>query len=126
MTLVRQGSLFVLVGLVQLAFDWLVTVLLSSLGVPLALANIAGRIVGAGMGFWLNGRVTFVREDVTLGRRQAQRFLLAWLVLTVLSTFLVETIARHATLQVAWLAKPLVEVALAGFSFFISRHWIYR
>ncbi|KRG71638.1 GtrA family protein [Pseudoxanthomonas dokdonensis] len=126
MTLVRQGTLFVLMGLVQLALDTLVTVLLSRAGMPLAAANVAGRVSGAALGFWLNGRVTFARADSVLGRRQALRFLIVWLALTLVSTALVAGIGQHATLRTAWLAKPVVEVMLAGISFFISRHWIYR
>ena len=126
MTLLRQGTLFVLMGLVQLVLDTMVTVLLSRAGVPLATANVAGRIAGAALGFWLNGRVTFARTDSVLGSRQALRFLLIWLALTLVSTLLVAGIGEHATLRTAWLAKPIIEVALAGISFFVSRHWIYR
>jgi hypothetical protein len=46
-------------------------------------------------------------------------------VLTLLSTALVAALADRLNLQIAWLAKPVVEAGLAVVSFFISRHWVY-
>lgn len=45
-----------------------------------------------------------------------------WTVLTRLSTVLVATLADHLNLQVAWLAKPVIEEGLAVMIFSISRH----
>lgn len=125
MTLTRQGWLFLLMGFLQWMLDWLVTVGLSHAGMPLEIANVCGRIVGAMLGFWLNGSVTFA-SDTGLGRRQLYRFVIAWIGLTVISTWAVGQIGHSVGLEAAWLAKPLVEAALAVVSFFISRHWIYR
>lgn len=113
-------------GFLQWVVDWTVTVALSRAGTPLEAANVVGRICGAMMGFWLNGRVTFARQDVALGRRQLLRFLLTWLSLTLLSTAIIGVIGRQLGLQAAWLAKPVLEATLAVVSFFVSRHWIYR
>lgn len=125
MTLARQGRLFLLMGFLQWILDWLVTVGLSRAGMPLEIANICGRVAGALFGFWLNGTITFSGER-PLGHRQLLRFLMAWIVFTCISTWAVGHIGRTASLEVAWLAKPLVEAALAVASFFVSRHWIYR
>jgi hypothetical protein len=46
--------------------------------------------------------------------------------LTALSTVLVTVVAARLGLQMAWLAKPLVEACLAVVSFLVSRHWVYR
>lgn len=126
MSLLRQGSHYIAIGLLQYVVDWGVMVTLSHFGLPVEMANVAGRVSGATLGFWLNGRITFANDTGTLGRRQLQRFLLLWLVMTALSTWAVGTVEDVAGLQWAWLAKPGVELVLAGMSFMVSRHWVYR
>lgn len=127
MTLVRQGSSYIVIGLVQLLLDWLVFVGSTALGLPVAPANILGRLAGMLLGFWLNGRYTFAAAgQQRLGWKRFARFLLLWTLLTAASTLLV-TAADHALgLQYAWLAKPLVEGGLALVSFLLLRHVVYR
>ena len=126
MSLLRQGRHYVAIGLLQYLVDWGVMVTLSHFGLAVEAANVAGRVSGAVLGFWLNGRITFANDDVPLGRRQLQRFLLLWLCMTAVSTWSVGTVENVAGLRWAWLAKPAVEVLLAGVSFMVSRHWVYR
>lgn len=123
MNVARQGISFLLIGCGLIVADWGVFVMLSALGVAPAVANVAGRIVGALLGFWANGRITFTSS---LGIHRFLRFALVWAVLTLVSTYLVTVVADHLGLQMAWLAKPMVEGVLAVFSFVISRHWVYR
>lgn len=125
MTLARQSWLFLLMGFLQWVLDSLVTVGLSHAGMPLEIANICGRLAGAMSGFWLNGTFTFSSSQ-PLGRQPLLRFAIAWVALTIISTWAVGHVGRNVSLEAAWLAKPLVEAALAVVSFFISRHWIYR
>lgn len=126
-SLLRQSSRFVAAGIAQLLLDWAVMVALSALGVPLAGANLAGRVCGALLGFWLNGRWTFARDgQARLGWARLWRFVLVWLALTALSTWLMTSIAQALGLHQAWLAKPLVEVGLAVVAFFLWRHVVYR
>ncbi|WP_340570161.1 GtrA family protein [Stenotrophomonas sp. G106K1] len=127
MTLLRQGSAYIVIGLVQLLLDWLVFVGSTALGLPVAPANIIGRLAGMLLGFWLNGRYTFADAgQQRLGWKRFARFLLLWMLLTAASTLLV-TAADHALgLQYAWLAKPLVEGGLALVSFMLLRHVVYR
>lgn len=126
-TLARQGGSFLLVGLLQLLLDWLVFVGLTALGMPAAPGNIAGRVAGALLGFWLNGRVTFAQGgQARLGWGRLGRFLAVWIPLTVLSTLAVSAISRALGLELAWLAKPLVEGVLAVAAFFLWRHVVYR
>lgn len=125
MTLARQTRLFLLMGFLQWILDWLVTVGLSHAGVTLEIANVCGRIAGALFGFWLNGTITFSAER-PLGRRHLLRFLIVWVALTFVSTWAVGHVGRTIGLEMAWLAKPVVEATLAVASFFISRYWIYR
>ncbi len=120
----RQTSLFVLVGLAQLALDTGVFIATTAAGVPVAPGALLGRVSGAAFGFWLNGRYTF--GVPRLDRAHAARFALAWTSLTIVSTLSITTIAERLGLHYAWLAKPLVEAVLAAVNFLVSRHWIYR
>ncbi|MFA5683949.1 MAG: GtrA family protein [Lysobacteraceae bacterium] len=127
MLILRQGFAFVLVGGLQLLLDWALMVALSALGMPVSAANLLGRIAGACLGFWLNGRVTFRRDgQPALSGRPLRRFLIMWISLTVVSTVAVAAVADRLGLEYAWAAKPLVEAVLAVASFWISRHWVYR
>lgn len=127
MSLTRQGYRFIVVGAAQLLLDWAVFVAATALGMAPAPANLLGRVCGALLGFWLNGRWTFAHEGrARLGWRRLLRFLLVWTVLTLVSTWLVAAIAGSLGLQYAWLAKPLVEGALAVVAFFLWRHVVYR
>lgn len=126
MSLTRQGRHYLTIGLLQWLLDWGVMVGLSHLGLPVEAANVAGRISGALIGFWLNGRITFAGDETEIGRRQFARFLTMWVLTTVLSTWSLGTINRAVGLKWAWLAKPGVELVLGAAGFLISRHWVYR
>lgn len=127
MALIRQGFWFVLIGGLQVLADWAAFVALTALGLGVAPANIAARASGAILGFWLNGRITFAQAgQQRLGGRRFLRYLMAWIVFTVLSTWSIAAVATQFSLQYAWLAKPVVEGALALVSFATARYWIYR
>ncbi|HEX7339502.1 MAG TPA: GtrA family protein [Rhodanobacteraceae bacterium] len=127
MNLLAQGVRFVLVGCGLIVVDWLVFVVLTWMSLAPVYANVAGRVAGALVGFWANGRFTFaVSGQRRSGRARFARFASAWCVLTVLSTVLMMFLAAHLGLHRAWLAKPVVEAGLALASFFVSRHWVYR
>ena len=123
---VRQGASFVLVGLLQLLLDWVVFVALSGWGVSPASANVLGRVAGAVLGFWLNGRITFAGNDTRIGGTQLRRFITMWLCTTTASTLAIGHIDEVFGLQWAWIAKPMVELSLGVIGFLLSRHWIYR
>ena len=123
----RQLLAFGVVGGVQLVLDWACFVLLTAAGLAVVPANLAGRIAGASVGFWLNGRVTFARDgQAQHSRRQLLRFAVFWLGTTALSTLALQAIDADQGLRAAWLLKPLVEALLAAAGFIASRHWIYR
>lgn len=126
MTLKRQSRHYLAIGIVQWLLDWGVMVGLSHLGLPVEAANIAGRVSGALLGFWLNGRITFAGDDTKVGRRQFARFLMMWMLTTVISTWAIGAIDDAVGLKWTWLAKPGVELVLGGFGFLLSRHWVYR
>lgn len=122
----RQALPFLVIGGMQLAIDSGVFIGLSWLGVVIPAANVCGRLAGAMFGFILNGRFTFaVDGNSRLGWHRLLRFVLVWSLLTVVSTFLVSAFA-HRHWWLAWVAKPLIELALAGVSFVAAKYWIYR
>lgn len=128
MSLLRQGSGYLIIGVLQLLLDWAVFVLVTAAGLPVVQGNLAGRVAGMLLGFWLNGRITFATADgeQRLGWRRFARFLPLWLLLTTASTLLVLSADHALGLQYAWLAKPLVEGGLAVISFLLLRHVVYR
>ncbi|WP_017159808.1 GtrA family protein, partial [Xanthomonas phaseoli] len=110
MSLFRQGSQFMIIGALQLAVDCGIFIAATAAGMPAVPANLLGRIGGAMLGFWLNGRYTFAQQgDARLGWRRFRRFAVMWLTLTLISTWLLATTVDLLGLRQAWLAKPLVE-----------------
>jgi putative flippase GtrA len=124
----RQLLLFLVVGAAQVLLDWATFVLLTHFGVAVAVGNFIGRVCGACLGYWLNGRYTFAGADgrPRLGPKQLRRFIVAWLGITALSTFLVWSVAGRFSLEMAWLAKPAVEGLMAAIGFVVWRQWVYR
>ena len=126
MILGRHARHYLIIGGVQWLVDWGVMVLLSHYGMVVELANVTGRVAGALLGYWLNGKLTFAGDDTAIGRKQLFRFVLMWIGTTAISTWSLGEIDDLAGLKWAWLAKPAVELALGVAGFFLSRHWVYR
>ena len=126
MTLGRHARHYLLIGGVQWLVDWGVLVGLSHWGMAIEPANVAGRIAGALLGYWLNGKLTFAGDETAIGRTQLLRFVLMWLGTTTVSTWSLGAIDNLAGLKWAWLAKPGVEAVLGVVGFLLSRHWVYR
>jgi putative flippase GtrA len=126
MSLTRQGRVYLTIGILQWLLDWGVMVALSNAGLSVETANLVGRITGASLGFWLNGRITFAGSATGMGRRQLGRFGLMWIATTVVSTGALSAIDGAVGLKWAWLAKPAVELVLGLVGFALSRHWVYR
>jgi len=89
-------------------------------------ANIAGRVAGALLGYWLNGKLTFAGDEHGIGRTQLARYVVMWCGTTTISTWSMGFIDDALGLKWAWLAKPGVEFALGVVGFVLSRHWVYR
>jgi putative flippase GtrA len=126
MSLTRQSRHYLLIGGIQWLVDWAVMVALSRAGMAVEPANICGRVAGALLGYWLNGKLTFAGEDTAVGGTQLQRFVLMWLGTTAISTWSMGAIDEGLGLQWAWLAKPGVEFMLGVVGFLLSRHWVYK
>ena len=126
MSLGRHARHYTFVGAIQWLVDWGVMVGLSHLGLAIEPANVCGRISGALLGYWLNGKVTFASDDTEVGRTQLRRFVLMWLCTTAISTWAMGHIDEWFGRGWAWLAKPGVELVLGMAGFVLSRHWVYR
>ncbi len=125
--LARQGLAYGLVGVLALVVDWGCFVLLTWSGMDTLPANLFGRVTGAGIAYLLNGVLTFRdQQGSRLGWHRFARFSAVWILLTATSTLAMQAIVHAAGLQWAWLAKPVVEVALAAISFLAYRYWIYK
>ncbi|MDR7194752.1 GtrA family protein [Luteimonas terrae] len=126
MSLTRQGRDYLAIGLLQWLIDWGVVVGLTHLGLPVAPSNVVGRISGALIGFWLNGKLTFANDCNTVGATQFQRFMLMWVSTTLFSTWALTQIDDVLGLRWVWVAKPAIELALGAVGFVLSRYWIYK
>ena len=126
MSLGRHARHYAIIGALQWLVDWGVMVGLTHLGMAVEPANVVGRIAGALLGYWLNGKLTFAGDDTEVGRTQLQRFVMMWLCTTAVSTWALGGIDEWFGLKWAWLAKPGVEVVLGVVGFLLSRHWVYR
>ena len=117
-----------LAGFAQLGLDWLTFVGLTSLGIGVGSANVAGRVGGAVLGFWLNARYTFAVARLPLSQRARQgiRFIAGWVLTAALSTAAVWGIEQQLGLQAAWIGKLLVDGVIAVLGFALSRYWIFR
>ena len=124
--LAAQGARFVVVGVAQLILDWSLFSILHVVSGATVAPNVAGRLAGAMVGFWLNGRFTFADAgQARLGTKRFARYAVLWLGLTLLSTSIIKTIdAWLGGSAVYWCILPL-EALMALLSFFISRHWVY-
>ena len=126
MTLGRHARGYLLIGGVQWLVDWAVMVLLSHWGMVIELANVLGRVAGALLGYWLNGKFTFAADHTSVGRKQLVRFIVMWVCTTAVRTWSMGAIEEHLGLKWAWAAKGGVEFVLGAIGFVLSRHWVYK
>ena len=126
MTLRRHASFYFAIGVLQWVVEYGLMLALSEWVMPVEPANVIGRLCGAVLGFWLNGKWTFAGDGTHVGRRALLRFVLMWLVLTLLNTWIVGAIDEHFGLRKAQLLKPAVDMLSGGLGFLLSRHWVYR
>ena len=125
MSLRRHLGGYAAVGALQWGIEYIVMLALSQWVLPVAPANVIGRVCGAAVGFWLNGRWTFTGTEHRMDRRALRRFVLVWLGLTLVNTAAVDLIDHAAGLRAAQALKPAMDVLCAGLGFLLSRQWIY-
>ncbi|MCL2872248.1 MAG: GtrA family protein [Betaproteobacteria bacterium] len=127
MSLARQSALYLIFGLIQLVVDWLCFVVLTWLGLSPVPANLIGRVSGALLGFWLNGKHTFgVTTQGKLRPAHLARFIAMWCLTTAASTAIVTLAEGAEGLYFAWLVKPFGDALLAVCGFLLSKFWVYK
>ena len=126
MTLHRHAASYAVIGLAQWLVEYGLMLALSEWVMPVEPANVIGRLAGAMLGFWLNGKWTFAGDDTHVGRHAAARFVAMWLALTVLNTWIVAAIDDRYGLGLAQLLKPGADLVSGGVGFLLSRHWVYK
>lgn len=123
----RQVIAYFLVGGIALCVDWAVFVVATWFGVATAPANLGARMVGALTAYSLNGLLTFGEAGVSkLGWGRLLRYGVLWCGTTIVSTMALMLVIRVLGMEVAWLAKPLVELMLAACSFLVCKYWVYK
>lgn len=126
MSALTEGTRFVAVGMVQILIDSGIYIVLTALGLSTPPANLCGRISGAVIGFWLNGKITFARRQQPHIHVRFARYATLWIVMTFISTTALTIIARDLGLVHSWWSKPLLEGMLGLVSFLVSRYWVYH
>lgn len=126
MSLRRHLGGYAAIGLLQWLVEYGLMLALSEWVMPVEPANVIGRLTGAIIGFWLNGKWTFAAGDTHVGRHAAMRFLVMWIALTVLNTLIVAHLDDAFGLRMAQLLKPGADLLSGGIGFLLSRHWVYR
>ena len=126
MTLRRHLGGYAVIGLLQWLVEYGLMLALSEWVMPVEPANVIGRLAGACLGFWLNGKWTFAGDDTHVGRHAAMRFVAMWIALTALNTWIVAIVDDRFGLRMAQLLKPGADLASGGIGFLLSRHWVYR
>lgn len=121
----RSPLRYLLVGGLLFVLDFTVTrALYVEWGQPLELAQWAGRIAGAGVGYWVHRYVTFQTSDRLTGSVRLRYWLVAaglWFVSPLL--------LRGATLAIPgnlFLAKIAVECLLVGVSYLLLRYFVFQ
>ena len=114
MTLRRHAASYAVIGIVQWLVEYGLMLALSEWVMPVEPANVIGRLAGACLGFWLNGKWTFAGDDTHVGRHAAMRFVAMWIALTVLNTWIVAIVDDRFGLRIAQLLKPGVDLASGG------------
>lgn len=126
MSLHRHLRHYAVVGALQWGIEYTVMLVLSHYLLGAAAANVIGRVCGACLGYWLNGKWTFTSNEQQLSKRSAMRFAVMWLSMTGLNTVIVTLIDHSFGLPAAQLYKPCADLFTAGIGFVLSRHWIYQ
>ena len=124
--LIGQGVRYGLVGLLVLALDYAVFAgLLAVLPEQHLIANIAGKLAGAAVGFILHKYVTFAGDQADGTGRQALAYALLLGFNLLLSSALLWLLVDRMELN-TYGARLFVDAVVIGVSFLGSKLWVYR
>lgn len=114
------------VGLIVLAADFAVySALLFAMPGQFLFANVAGKIMGAALGFVLHRQVTFRWAQRDGAARQFASYL-AVLGFNLLLSSALLWLAIERLGANPYLAKIAVDIVVIGSAFLLSRLWVYR
>ena len=119
----RSGR-YLLVGALLFVLDYAVTrVIYVEMQQSLMVAQWTGRLVGAGVGYWLHGVYTFA----VVGQRTSTARLRYWLVAAML--WLISPLLLKAAMTAApdslLLGKVVTEGVLVGASYLLLRYFVF-
>jgi len=121
----RSPLRYLLVGGLLFVLDFAVTrTLYVELRQPLELAQWAGRLTGAGVGYWVHRYVTFQATGQLIGKVRLRYWLVAaglW--------FISPLLLRGATTAIPnnlFLAKIAIECVLVSVSYLLLRHFVFQ
>ncbi len=115
-----QAIRFVIVGLINTAFSYLIYAGLLYLGLNFALANLGAVILGILFSFRTQGRFVFNNTD----RNLLGRFFVAWIVVYLVAISIIGTLGLYDIDPYTAGALALPASAIA--SFFIQKYFVFR
>ncbi|ANR80895.1 hypothetical protein BBB57_23180 [Kosakonia sacchari] len=130
-----RALVFFNVGIIQFVIDTILLQILFYLGIELTVANVISRGIAACLGCFLNYQYTFrSRQNIKYIYfiQVFIRFVCFWIMMTILSNFLLRMIFNLITNYFLFLplpgmiAKIITEVILFFISFFISKFWVFN
>ncbi len=115
---------YLLVGLLLFFLDYAVTrVIYAEMQQSLEVAQWTGRLIGAGVGYWLHGAYTFADAGQRV-RTVRTRYMLVAAGLWFVSPLLLR-VAMAATPASLLLAKVFTEGVLVGASYLLLRYFVF-
>lgn len=121
----KQVFKYVAVGLVALAVDVASFTLIRYWGADLIVANTGARFMGAVTAYSGNHLWTFSQsKQATHWLRTSWRYVLVWVLATMLSTFLLNTLVNFGLQET--LSKLGVEMMMPMLNFLVSRYWVFQ
>ena len=115
-----QAIRFVIVGLINTAFSYLIYAGLLYLGLNFALANLGAVILGILFSFRTQGRFVFNNTD----RKLLGRFFVAWIVVYLVITSIIGTLGLYDIDP--YIAGAIALPASAIASFFMQKYFVFR
>ncbi len=115
---------YLAVGVLLFAIDFLVTKTLLELAHQrLEVAQWAGRLTGAGVGYWLHRAYTFANRGQLVGATRT-RYVLVAVGLWLISPLLLSMAMSFTPTSLFW-GKVLTEGALVCASYLLLRHFVF-
>ncbi len=121
-------ALFIIFGIIQFGLDAALMLAYTQIGLPISISNLFSRACAGSVGYLLNGKFNFRKNDKQITAKSAVRFWVLWCALTLISTVLMArfgaSIDGNPVLLIG--LKFFVEGVLFMIGFTLNRNWVYR